>query len=330
MKRTGNLKDKIIALDNIALATHNTFKGHRWRKDVISFSNDYHFNIGKIRDVLKNETVTFGNYSYFRVFDPKERLICAASLIERIIHHSIMNVCHDYFEKKQIFDSYATRKGKGTYKAIDRVKSFTKQFPYFAKLDIRKYFDSIDHGVLNTMLMSMFKDEWLLRIFKCIIDSYFTTKGKGIPIGNLSSQYFANLYLSGLDHYMKENLKVKAYVRYMDDVVILASDKSILIDWVRVFKDYANENLHLELKPPIIGKVENGIPFLGYRVFPYHLQLSNRSKRRFRRKIRLYKQLWEDGYLSESAYSKRLSQLCAFTLHADCKAFRIKCIESIG
>lgn len=330
MKRVGNLKNRIVDIDNIALAAYKTFKGHRWNKDVISFCADFEKNIYLIYNELKDETIIFGHYHYFKIFDPKERLICAAQLKERIVHHSIMNICHDVFDKMQIFDSYASRKGKGSYKAIEKVKRFSKTYQYFAKLDIRKYFDSIDHDILFSMLTHIFKDNWLLRLFKLIIDSYSTSKGKGIPIGNLSSQYFANLYLCELDHYMKEHMRINAYVRYMDDIIILADDKNAINKYVNAFFEYANKNLLLEVKPPFIGHVKHGIPFLGYRVFPYYIKLSSRSKRRYRHKLTILESLWKEGYISEDSYSKRVTQLFSFVSHADSRNFQKECLRIYG
>lgn len=330
MKRVGNLKEKIIDLDNIALAAYKTFRRHRRQKEVVAFCGDFQNNITRIREALDKGTMEIGKYSYFKIRDPKERLICAARLEERIVHHAIMNVCDEAFERKQIYDSYASRKGKGVYAALERVKSRLRQYPYFAKLDIRKYFDNIDHEILLGMLHNMIKDRWLMNLLERIIHSYNTLPGKGIPIGNLTSQYFANLYMCGLDHYMKEYGGVPLYVRYMDDVVILEKSRSEVRRHAECFTIYAENNLKLKVKPPVIGDGKSGVPFLGYKVGVYDMRLSGRSKRRFRHKLNLYGNLYADDYISEKCYSDRVTQLCAFTLHSDSFGFRRKCMgESI-
>lgn len=330
MKRVGYLKEQIVDLDNIALAAYKTFKGHRYSKDVLVFIDNFLENIVNLKTDLVEETYMIGNYRYFKIFDPKERLICAAHLHERIIHHAIMNVCHEIFDRKQIYDSYASRKDKGTYKALERIKSGTTRFRYYAKLDVRKYFDSIDHSILTDMLRKIIKDKWLLRLLEQIISSYHTEAGKGLPIGNLTSQYFANHYLSGLDHRMKEKTCVKVYVRYMDDVVMLGSSKEEIREFVDDYIEYAESFLKLRIKPVMTGEIKYGIPFLGYRVFPTHLALSGISKRRFRHKLLNYKQLYNEEIIDEATYSLRISQLCAFTKHAESKIFRKNVIELPG
>lgn len=329
MKRVGGLKEQILDYDNIALGAYKAFKGHRSKSNVLTFCGDFDANIRQIMQSLEDESIALGQYTYFKIFDPKERLICAASLTERIVHHAIMNVCHKYFDRKLIYDSYASRLGKGVYKAINRVKAGLSSHPYFVKLDIRKYFDSVDHSTLLKMLNTMFKDRWLLHLFERIINSYETMPGKGLPIGNLTSQYFANLYLSPIDHHMKEDVKAPVYVRYMDDVVMLTDSRDEARRLASVFIEYANRFLRLEVKPPIIGKGRNGVPFLGYRIMPQRIELSGRSKRRFRHKLLLYSRLLSEGEITEQTYGMRVTQLCAFTQHSDSISFRKDCLRLI-
>ena len=178
---------------------------------------------------LVAQTLQIGDYHYFKIHDPKERLICAASFSERVLHHAVMNVCDPFFNRYQIFDSYACRKSKGTYAALDRARHFNHHFKWYLKLDVRKYFDSIHHGRLKRLLVKQFKDKSLLDLFNGIIDSYHVSDACGIPIGNLTSQYFANHYLAVADHFIKEELRIKGYVRYMDDMVLWHNDKISLL-----------------------------------------------------------------------------------------------------
>jgi RNA-directed DNA polymerase len=147
------------------------------------------------RQILSGNVQT-GNYRYFTIYDPKQRLICEAPFRQRVLHHALMNICHPFFEKVQIFGSYASRQGKGTYAALERAWYFNKRHLWFLKLDFRKYFDSLDHEILKNQLHRLFKDSDLLQIFERIIDSYCVEQNKGVPIGNLTSQYFANHYLA--------------------------------------------------------------------------------------------------------------------------------------
>ena len=220
MKRANNLLEKMVDNDNLNLAFWKARKGKEGIDYVEKYRQFLSYNLGNLSKEIEKGKVTVGNYSYFKVFDPKERLICAAQFSERVLHHALMNVCDPYFEKYQIYDSYASRKHKGTYAAIERAAVYQKKYAWFLKLDVRKYFDSIDHHTLVCLLEQQFKEKKTQTIFRDIIDSYHTQEGKGLPIGNLTSQYFANHYLAISDHFVKEQLKIKAYVRYMDDMVL--------------------------------------------------------------------------------------------------------------
>lgn len=321
---------QIADYDNIQLAFIKSCRGKQAKREVIEFRKNYDDNISEIRKSLLSGDIQVGNYNYFKIFDPKERLICAASFRERVIHHAIMNVCHQYFERTLIYDTYATRIGKGVYKALDKAKHAASKFQYVAKLDYRKYFDSIDHEVLKEKLARMFKDKELLNLFYSIIDSYCVVTGKGVPIGNLTSQYFANYYLSALDHKVKEELCVPIYLRYMDDILIMDNNREQLKAYVRYIQEYSDNKLKLRLKEPIYRECRMGVQFLGYIVKPYRLQLNGRSKKRFRDKITHYSCSFEKGLISEKEYQQHLLPLLAFTSYANEKAFMNATIEGIN
>lgn len=195
MKRAGNLYDAICEPENLRLAYVKARRAKMGRPDVLTFSNNHETNLKNLRHALVHETVEFGKYRYFTIRDPKERTICAATFDERVIHHAVMNVCDPVFERYQIFDSYATRRCKGTFAALERAEQFTKRSTWFLKLDVKKYFDSIDHTILKDLLVRLFKDARLLLLFKRIIESYEKTPGKGLPIGNLTSLITRVLYV---------------------------------------------------------------------------------------------------------------------------------------
>jgi RNA-directed DNA polymerase len=251
MKRERNLIEKIAEPENIRLAYWKARKSKEGRKEVADFTKNLDFEIRTLHESFLDGNIQVGTYHYFTIYDPKERVICASSFRERVIQHAIMNICHANFEKFQIYDSYASRKGKGTYAALARAKYFQKKYKWFLKLDVRKYFDSIDHDLLKQLLMRRFKDKYLLKIFCDIINSYETSAGKGLPIGNLTSQYFANHYLAVADHFIKEKLNASAYVRYMDDMVIWADDKGTLLKIGYQYKRFIEHELRLTLKPNV-------------------------------------------------------------------------------
>jgi hypothetical protein len=271
-----------------------------------------------------------GKYRYFTIRDPKERTICAAAFDERVIHHAVMNVCDPVFERYQIFDSYATRRCKGTFAALERAEQFTKQSTWFLKLDVKKYFDSIDHTILKDMLGRLFKDARLLHLLKRIIESYEKTPGKGLPIGNLTSQYFANHYLAAADHFVKEKLLMKRYVRYMDDMALWNEDKETLLEQSHLLEHFLSERLALLLRPVCLNRSEMGMPFLGFRVFPDKTLLRPGSRRRFRRKMRRIHEKVVTGAISQENYGSRSHALITHIAHANTRGFRRSVLKELG
>lgn len=327
MKRVGHLMEQIASLDNLYLAYHKAVRGKQRKQEVLSFAEHFDENIQTMRNSLLSDSITVGEYRYFTIYDPKERVICAAPFRERVLQHAIMNVCHQYFDRRLIDTTFATRKGKGVYAAIDKSVKAMSQYDYSVKLDYRKYYDSIDHEILKGMLHRMFKDTALLALFDKIIDSYAASEGKGLPIGNLTSQYFANLYLSNLDHKVKEQWHVAEYIRYMDDILMVDNDRDLLKQCVNNMTEYSKVELKLTLKPPIFRKTKDGQVFLGYKIFPYHYRLSGRSKKRFRSKLLKYDKLLKCGIWSEMQYEEHILPLLSFVLHADSNAFRKACMK---
>lgn len=326
MKRTGFLIERIADLDNLYEAFRRACRGKQRKKEVLRFREHFDENIATLRRSILAGNVDVGNYHYFTIYDPKERVICAADFQERVLHHAIINVCHDLFDRTLIDTTYATRKGKGVYAAIDKAVEACSKYAYTAKLDFRKYYDSIDHDTLRSLLRRRFKDRLLLRIFDEIIDSYCVVEGRGLPIGNLTSQYFANAYLSPLDHYAKEVLHARVYIRYMDDILIADNDRSRLKEIVRAFGEQASAQLHLTLKPPMFRRSKEGQTFLGYRILPHHYRLAGRSKKRYRTKLAEYLKNFEQGRWDELTYQEHLLPLTAFVMHAVSRKFRGSCI----
>lgn len=329
MKRAGFLIERVAEMDNLLLAFYNAQKGKSCKKEVIAFRSCLQENLLKIRYRLLAGDALVGNYRTFTIFDPKQRQICAASFEERVLHHALMNVCHPYFEKHLVYDTYAARLGKGTYSALERAHKFIIRYQYVAKLDVRKYFDSIDHGILKKQLSLLFKDPLLVRVFNSIIDTYHSScPGVGIPIGNLTSQYFANHYLSGFDHFVKERIRVSSYVRYMDDMLLFSNDRQLLNMQVRLVERYLSSELGLQIKPPVIISTKQGVSFLGYRLQGHRIGLNSRSRNRYKKKMNLYRRLLDTGKWSQEDYHVHVLPLTAFTEHAYSKKFRTRYLKS--
>lgn len=323
----GFLFDKVVDFDNLMLAYTKARRGKHGKMEVRRFAGDVHGNICTMMHRLRENAFSVGRYHYFKIRDPKERIICAASFEERIFHHALMQVCHPYFEKHLTADTYATRVGKGGYAALEKALCGVTRYRYVVKLDFKKYFDSIDHQVLKRMLSRMFKDASLLRCFGQIIDSYHTTPGCGLPIGNLTSQYFANHYLSQLDRKVKSEWRVPFYVRYMDDMLLAADDKKILREAVAQMTDYAQRELRLTLKPAQYRLTAAGVCWLGYRLMPHRLCLSSRAKRRFIRRNKEYAYRYATGEWTDGEMRMHVQTLYAFVAHACYKKFYIDCVK---
>ena len=207
MKRAGQLLEAIADAGNLRLAFWKAAKGKRAKADCRAFQARLDANLTALRADLLASTARVGDYHYFTIHDPKERTICAASFRERVLHHALMNVCEPVLERAAIFDSYACRRGKGQLAAVRRAAAYAGRYGWFLKMDIRKYFNSVDHDAMRGLLRRKFKDAAVLAVFDQVLASYQTAPGRGLPIGNLTSQHFANFYLGPLDRFVKEGLR---------------------------------------------------------------------------------------------------------------------------
>ncbi len=320
MKRVGFLFDKILDRENLLLAYAKASRGKCLRKDRIAFGENLEANITALGQGLRELSYPVGNYSRFTIYDPKEREICAAPFAERVLHHALMNVCSPYFERWMIFDSYASRKGKGQMRAVRRAKEFAGRNRWFLKCDIRKFFDTVPHGLLLAKLERKIKDPFVLAWFERLLGSYEKSPGRGLPIGNLTSQYFANFYLDGMDRL------ASPYVRYMDDFVFLGNDKDSLFALRERVEAFANGELGLELKQrPFVNRTSAGMDFLGFRVFPERIALSRVSARRYVSRVRGITQYCAD----ERSAQMRLTSMTAFVMQADSYAWRAEKLKDI-
>lgn len=332
MKRTGFLYEKIVTPDNLRLAFTKARRGKQLREEVRRFCTHLDANLGQMQALLCQgpDYIELGRCRFFTIFDPKERRICAPVFAERILHHAVINIVGPYLDSYQIDASYACRTRRGTYQALAKAQTLAKRHRYYLKLDVKKYFESIDHGVLMAQLSRRFKDPRLLRLLEKIVAAYDTAPGKGLPIGSLTSQYLANHYLGCLDHHIKERMRVRAYARYMDDFVLWHDDKGRLKQWCREIESYLRTGLRLELNPCNLNSTTRGMTFLGYRVFPDMIRLSRRSRRRFVSKFREYERRWQDGTWSDRELADHVTPLLAFAKHADTFGFRKQIIEQYG
>lgn len=313
MRRAGRLLERVIARDNLRLAFWKASRGKRTKPDALAFSHRLNVNLEELARDLADGTYHVGPYHQFTIHDPKERLITAPCFRDRVLHHALMNVCEPVFDRFLIDDTFACRLGKGRIAAVERAREFARRFDFFLKLDIRRYFDSIAHSVLCERLERRFKDRRLLDLFGRIISGYQTAPGRGVPIGSLTSQHFANFYLGWLDRFIKETLRASGYVRYMDDFVVWGDNRRGL----RAARDQVREvlarALSLELKPePYINRCRLGMDFLGCRIYPSHTTLSRRGRIRFQRKLGQLERKYSRGDFGSLELQQRATALVAF------------------
>jgi RNA-directed DNA polymerase len=331
MRRKGHLYHLIPTPENLRLAFWKAAKGKHHRDEVVKYRANLDHNLGELqRQVIEND-LDIGHYRFFQVRDPKPRRICAASFPERVLHHAIMNICEPVLDSYEIHDSYACRKGRGTHRALARAQAFARRFPWYLKLDVRKYFDSVDHGIMIRLLARRIKDQQVLGLFKILLDSYHTHHGKGLPIGNLISQHLANFYLACLDHWIKEDRHIRGYLRYMDDFILFSRDKASLKAELLHVEDFLADKLKLELKQNVqLNRCHRGIPFLGFRVFPQKILLAARSRKRFVKKFIAYENKYLIDFWSERELAMHVSPLVEFTKAADTEGLRRGVIARFG
>lgn len=312
LKRKGQLFETILEWDNLRDAVHRAMRGKRDRVEARSWLENHDQNLRRVAEQVREGAFVFGRYHQFFIHDPKKRLITAPCFEERIVHHAIINVLEPHLERWLIDDTYACRKGKGVHACLDRAQHFARAHPWFLKLDIRKYFDSISHSRLQTLLERRFKDARLLAMISRLIGSYCTQPDTGVPIGSLTSQHFANFYLGWLDRWVKENLLIRGYLRYMDDMAVWTDSYDAARSTLDQIRRYASTELLLELKPePYINRTSHGMDFLGCRIYRTHRLLNRHSRVRFRRKLTTLSRLLTHTLLTESEHQARVTSLTA-------------------
>jgi len=312
VKRNGNLFDKVASFENLLAASKKAFRGKKDTTRVAQFYFDLENELLKLREELINKTYKPRPLKKFQIREPKPREIGASDFRDRVVHHAIFNAIEPIFERSFIHHSYACRIGKGTHRAVKQAQIFSRRHSFFLKCDIRKYFASIDHGILCEMLARKFKDADLIWLLNIIIDSAESEDaGKGIPIGSLTSQHFANLYLDRLDHYIKDFLKVKGYLRYMDDFILFTDEKTELHLLHSSLRNFLSDELKLELKEKasIIAPVLEGVPFLGFRIFPNVIRLKHENKKRALNTLKSRNRAFKAGKINEAKYAQSVMSI---------------------
>ncbi len=301
MKRFIHTYDSIITTEKLLQAWQEFLRDKKHKKDIILFQAKLADNIFKLLDDLKNKTYQHGDYTAFNISDPKPRNIHKATVRDRVVHHLLYKALYPYFDKKFVHDSYSCRINKGTHKAMDRFRYFFRKVSknntrtcHVLKCDIKKFFANIDHDILKSILSKGILDTDILWLLGQVIDSFSSKPGgdasgsKGLPLGNLTSQLLVNVYMNEFDQFIKRELKVKYYIRYADDFVILSANKKELSEYRRYIAQFLKEKLKLELHPDkvFIKTFASGVDFLGWVHFPRYRVLRTSTKRRMLKILR--------------------------------------------
>ena len=290
MKRYGHLFERVVDYRSLLNAVQRARRGKGDRPEVARFLFDLEPNLLRLQEELLSGAYRMRPYRAFVIREPKHREICAAHFRDRVVHHSVCAALDPIFEASLIADTYACRRRKGTHAAVRRLQQLLRRSRYVLMGDVRRFFETVDHGVLKTLYRRKIRDRVLLALLDRIVDHPMPVgvPGSGLPIGNLTSQHFANLYLGELDHLVKERLRLPGYVRYMDDFAIFADSKAQLHETLARVREFLGGTLRLELREERthIAPVSQGAPFLGFRVFPGVVRLDGRKLARLRRRIR--------------------------------------------
>jgi retron-type reverse transcriptase len=328
MKRRGCLFEKIIELDNIFLAYRKARKGKSWQNTISRFDDDLDENIFNIRDSLIEKTFTTSPYTEKMIYEPKRRIIYKLPFNpDRVVQHALMNVLEPIWSGLFIHDSYACRTGKGIHAASRRTMDFIRAAgpgAYCLKMDIRKFYPSIDHDILFGIVRRKIKCPDTLWLLEDII--YSIPGGKNVPIGNYTSQWLGNLYMNELDQFLKHEMRIRHYIRYCDDFVLLHQDKRLLRQMAEEIARFLAERLALNLSKNDIFPVRQGIDFLGYRHFPDHILVRKSTAKRIKRRMRSLPGQLARGEITADQYRSSMASTEGWLMWAN--SFNFK--QSLG
>lgn len=350
-KRVGNIYKDNCTYEKLYYAYLNAIQGKRYRADVLEFTENLESNLLTLLEELKTHTYVVGAYREFYVYEPKRRLIMALPFRDRVVQWWIYSLLYPILDKTFIADSYACRHGKGAKAAADRLQYMLKQTEvlggkwYFLKLDMAKYFYRVVHSTLLEIVARKIKDKDVLQLLQLFIEGDGTPFGlticdnieeaerindRGMPIGNLTSQLLANVYLNELDQFCKHVLGIKHYVRYMDDVIILSNSKQHLHDILSRITEFLATRLQLVLNnKTTIRPVSMGIQFVGLTIWSTHRTLRKKSSLRLRRRLLWAAKRYAEGTLEYEKYNATLQSYLGMLKYNDCYRFKQKLLKDV-
>jgi RNA-directed DNA polymerase len=345
MKTFKHLYPRIYDFENLYLAFHKARRGKRRRPDVAAFEMNLELELPRLQDELASQSYHPSPYNHFTIYEGKPRRISAAPFRDRVVHHALCNVIEPIWEARFIHDSYACRKVKGTHAALDRATYFARRYRYVLQGDIVQFFPSVDHAILRDLLARRVACSPTLCLIERIIasgagihdaayemqwfpgdDLLAASRPRGLPIGNQTSQFWANVYLHELDRFVKQSLRCPAYLRYCDDFLLLADDKPTLHHWRQEIETFLiSLRLKLHARKTTVYPVTSGIPFLGFRVYPTHRRLQRSNGLRFQRRLRKLLARYQAGSISLAEMNASVQGWVAHAAHGDTYRLR-QCI----
>jgi RNA-directed DNA polymerase len=322
MKRHGNLFERIASPENLRMAWLDARRGKLWQNSVQRFEANAEVNLEKIQRLLMEGKFTTSPYKTMWISEPKRREIHKLPFSpDRIVHHAIIRVIGPIWSAMYISDSYACLPGRGLHSGSRRTMEFSRKYRYCLKMDIRKFYPSIDHDTLFAIVCRKIKCSETLRLLREII--YSIPGRKGVPIGNYTSQWFGNLYLHELDQWLKQDRHVKAYLRYCDDFCLFSDDKRDLHRLAGEIETFLRERLKLTLSKRDVFPVARGVDFLGYRHFPDHVLLRKATATRMKRRLKILPALLAAGQITADQYRSTLASVSGWLRWADTHHLRL-------
>lgn len=340
MQTIKNIFPLIYDFENLFNAYKKAIKCKRYRADVMEYTDRLEENLIELQNELIWKTYSVGRYNIFYVYEPKKRMIMSLQFKDRVAQHAIYSILNPYFEKQFISDSYACRVGKGTHRAVRQLQRWLRKTDrslkrfYYLKLDISKYFYRVDHEILMGILQRKIADKDLLHVLSVIINCEDTHFGLplgadvgnvaydellgevGLPIGNLTSQMFANLYLNELDQHCKHHLHLHYYIRYMDDIIILHHDKKYLERIKQDIAKFLADNLHLQLNSKTcIRPTSMGIEFVGFRVWSTHIKLRKKTAEKMKKRLKYQFAAYRNGEIDRETLDRSIASYRGILQH---------------
>lgn len=347
MKTIRNVFQEIVSFENLFLAWENARKGKRYRNDVLEYSDKLEENLIITQNELIYHTYNVGKYNSFYILVPKKRLIMSLQFKDRVVQWAFYQVLNPIFDKSFINDSYACRNGKGTHKAADKLQYWLRSTErkaeqyYYLKLDISKFFYRIDHHVLINILKRKIHDKDVIKTLERLINCEDTNFGLpsgmevdeipfdqrlndvGVPIGNLTSQMFANIYMNEADQFAKHKLKLKYYIRYMDDIIILHKDKKYLHEVKEEIEEFLNNELHLHLNnKTCIRPTSIGVEFVGFRMWTTHKKLRKSTVKRMKSRLKYLFEAYKQGEITKESFDRAIASYRGIMSHFDSYGLR--------